>query len=67
MREMSFLIPRNRQRVDVETVLRLMAEGKLPVDDLISRTLPPEECFSAYTELQDPNSGALTIAFQWNS
>ncbi|GAB4469320.1 MAG: hypothetical protein OHK0029_41910 [Armatimonadaceae bacterium] len=64
-REMTFLVPRNRQRIDGETVISLMAQGKLNVADLITQTLPPEECATAYADLQNPESGALTIAFQW--
>ncbi len=65
MREMTFLLPRNRQPRDVRTVLNLMASGKLKVADLISDIRPPEDAPAVYAALKDPNSGLLTAAFQW--
>jgi threonine dehydrogenase-like Zn-dependent dehydrogenase len=46
-------------------VLRLMAQGKLPVEDLITHTAKPEACQEIYTMLADDPREALGVVFEW--
>jgi 2-desacetyl-2-hydroxyethyl bacteriochlorophyllide A dehydrogenase len=64
-REMTILVPRNRDATDTRTVLRLMATGQLRAVDLITETYRPEDAPEAYARLKDPNGGLLTMAFDW--
>jgi 2-desacetyl-2-hydroxyethyl bacteriochlorophyllide A dehydrogenase len=46
-------------------VIRLMANGKLPVEDLITHEAQPEECQDIYTMLADDPKEALGVVFDW--
>ncbi|MDX1992381.1 MAG: zinc-binding alcohol dehydrogenase [bacterium] len=66
MKECSFLIPRDTQPRDLRAVLDLMAQGKLPVRDLIGVIRPPEAAPDIYASLRQPDTPLLTALFQWS-
>ena len=47
-------------------VMRLMATGRLPLDQLITHEFAPEECQSVYTMLADNPKNVLGVLFRWN-
>lgn len=53
---------KNRER---NLLLKLMAEGKLPAEDLITHVAKPEDCLDMYTMLADNPQGALGVVFEW--
>jgi threonine dehydrogenase-like Zn-dependent dehydrogenase len=65
-KEMSILLPRDRQPRDVAAVFDLMSRGKLPAAKLISDVRPPESAQQAYIDLREQRSQYQTIAFQWS-
>lgn len=65
-REMSILLPRDRQPRDVAAVFDLMSRGKLPAAKLISDVRKPEAAQQAYVDLREKRSQYHTIAFQWS-
>lgn len=65
-REMTFLLPRDRQPRDVAAVFDLMARGKLPAAKLISDVRPPAAAEQTYADLRAKRSQYQTIAFQWS-
>lgn len=48
-----------------DLVLRLMAQGRLPVADLVTHEARPEDCLEIYTMLADCPQGALGVVFDW--
>ncbi|HHW86706.1 MAG TPA: zinc-binding alcohol dehydrogenase [Chloroflexi bacterium] len=64
-REMTFLLPRDRQPRDVAAVFDLMARGRLAVRPLISEVRPPADAAASYDDLRYRRERYLTIAFQW--
>ena len=56
--------PWNKCR-DRELVLRLMAAGKLPIEDLITHVAKPAECQTTYDMLADDPTEALGVVFEW--
>lgn len=46
-------------------VLRLIAEGRLKVDPLLTHLLPPERCAEAYEGLRERPSEFLGVVFDW--
>ncbi len=65
-REMSILLPRDRQPRDVAAVFDLMSRGKLPAAKLISDVRPPASAQQAYADLREKRNQYQTIAFQWS-
>lgn len=53
------------KRRDRELVLRLMAEGKLPLEDLVTHEVRPTDCQSVYDMLADNPKDALGVVFNW--
>ena len=47
-------------------VMRLMSDGKLPVEDLITHVARPEQCQETYCMLADAPQDALGVVFDWN-
>jgi len=47
-------------------ILQLMAQGKLPIKDLITHTAKPESCQEIYTMLADTPQEALGVVFEWS-
>jgi len=54
------------KRRDRDLVLRLMAEGKLPIEDLITHEASPVDCQSVYHMLADHPREVLGVVFDWN-
>ncbi len=54
---------KNRDR---RLVMRLMAEGKLEIEDLITHTVRPEDCLEMYTQLAVEPQETLGVVFAWN-
>lgn len=50
---------------DRELVLRLMAAGKLPVEDLITHVANPADCQTIYDMLADNPREVLGVVFEW--
>ena len=50
---------------DRRLVIRLMGEGKLPVEDLITHVADPDQCQEIYTMLADDPGDALGVVFKW--
>lgn len=67
MKELSFYLPRDTQPRDVLAVLKLIAEGRLYVNDLISITAQPEAAPGIYSDLLNPDSSLITAAFEWSA
>ncbi|MBN1672186.1 MAG: zinc-binding alcohol dehydrogenase [Kiritimatiellae bacterium] len=53
---------KNRER---DLLLRLMAEGRLTGEDLITHVAKPEDCLEIYTMLADNPKEALGVVFEW--
>jgi len=53
---------KNRER---NLILKLMGEGKLPAEDLITHVAKPEDCLQIYNMLADNPQGALGVLFEW--
>lgn len=56
--------PWNKRR-DRELVLRLMAAGKLPIEDLITHVAKPADCQTTFDMLADDPTQALGVVFEW--
>ena len=65
-REMSILLPRDRQPRDVAAVFDLMSRGNLPAAKLISAVRSPQSAQQAYTDLRENRGQYQTIAFLWS-
>jgi 2-desacetyl-2-hydroxyethyl bacteriochlorophyllide A dehydrogenase len=50
---------------DRDFILTLMAQGKLPIEDLITHTAKPEDCQDIYTMLAHTPQDALGVVFEW--
>ncbi|NOZ21730.1 MAG: zinc-binding alcohol dehydrogenase [Planctomycetes bacterium] len=46
-------------------IFRLMSEGKLTAEDLITHVAKPEDCLDIYTMLADNPEDTLGVVFQW--
>ena len=46
-------------------IMRLMSDGRLPVEDLVSHVAKPEQCQEIYTMLADRPRNALGVLFEW--
>ena len=53
------------KRRDRDLVLRLMGEGKLPIEDLITHEVSPADCQSVYDMLADRPKDVLGVVFAW--
>ena len=53
------------KRRDRNLVLRLMSEGKLPIEDLITHEADPADCQSVYDMLADDPREVLGVVFKW--
>jgi L-iditol 2-dehydrogenase len=53
---------KNRER---GLVLSLMADGKLPIEDIITHTAKPAQCQEVFTMLADNPREALGVVFEW--
>ncbi len=53
------------KRRDRDLVLRLMEEGKLPIEDLITHEASPSDCQSVYDMLADHPRDVLGVVFRW--
>ncbi|MFZ5821429.1 MAG: alcohol dehydrogenase catalytic domain-containing protein [Chloroflexota bacterium] len=65
-REMTFIMPRDRQPRDVTAVFDLMSRGKLPAAKLISDVRKPESAQQAYADLREKRNQFHTLAFKWS-
>ena len=54
------------KRRDRDLVLRLMDEGRLPIEDLITHEADPAECQSVYDMLADDPRDVLGVVFKWD-
>jgi 2-desacetyl-2-hydroxyethyl bacteriochlorophyllide A dehydrogenase len=52
---------------DRDLLLQLMAVGRLPVADLITHIVQPDECQSVYSMLADTPQDVLGVLFDWRS
>jgi L-iditol 2-dehydrogenase len=50
---------------DRKLVMKLIASGKLPVEDLITHVAKPEACQEIYTMLAESPRGVLGVVFEW--
>ena len=53
------------KRRDRDLVLRLMGEGKLPIEDLVTHEVSPSDCQSVYDMLADHPREVLGVVFKW--
>ncbi len=65
LREVTFHLPRDVRRSDLTAVLNLIAEGQLPLADLIPAVTDPADARALYERLKDPASDVVTGAFGW--
>jgi 2-desacetyl-2-hydroxyethyl bacteriochlorophyllide A dehydrogenase len=63
-KELTFLLPRDKQSCDITSVLELLSAGKLRARDLISEVASPENAPEIYRRLQT-HQGLITAAFDW--
>ena len=54
------------KRRDRDLVLRLMSEGKLPIEDLITHEASPTDCQAVYDMLADDPREVLGVVFRWS-
>lgn len=52
---------------DRALILRLMAAGRLPVEDLVTHVARPGQCHDIYTMLADRPGAALGVVFEWTA
>ncbi|NOK57294.1 MAG: zinc-binding dehydrogenase [Chloroflexi bacterium AL-W] len=64
-KELTFIIPRNAQKRDLEAVLDLLQRHKFHVGDLIGEAQPPETAPQIYAALQESKGALITAAFRW--
>jgi len=64
-KQLSILLPRDRQPRDMRAALDVIHRGKLQVRDLVTRICAPEEAPEVYAALRDPAAGLLTAVFRW--
>jgi len=50
---------------DRKLLLRLMSEGRLLLDDLVTHVVEPEQCAETYTKLAERQVGTLGVLFDW--
>ncbi|NRA39227.1 MAG: zinc-binding alcohol dehydrogenase [Planctomycetes bacterium] len=65
VRQLNFILPRNRQKQDHQGFIDLVASGKLIAKDLVVKTMKPDQAVEAYEALRDPETCPGTIAFDW--
>lgn len=65
VKQVSFLVPRNRQMKDHQAFINLLAEQKITVDDLITKIYKPKYAEIAYKELGNSSAIPGTILFEW--
>jgi 2-desacetyl-2-hydroxyethyl bacteriochlorophyllide A dehydrogenase len=65
-RELQVLVPRDHLLADLNTVLDLMARGRLSLRELISDIREPVEAQETYDTLRTSKGGFLTAAFRWS-
>ncbi len=66
-REMTVLVPRDRQPRDMRAALDLLARRRIGVRDLVGRVCPPEAAQEVYDALRDPGGELLTAVFDWTA
>ncbi len=64
-KELSILLPRDRQPRDQSAALDLAARGRLHLRDLISIVCDPAEAPGIYASLREQPGDLLTALFQW--
>lgn len=52
-------------RRNVEILLRLIGDGRLRVNELITQVLPPTECAKAYAGLREKKEEYVGVVFDW--
>lgn len=52
---------------NAKITLRLIAEGRLKVEPLLTHRLPPEQCADAYAGLRDRADEFLGVVFDWRA
>ena len=52
---------------NVDILLRLIAEGRLRVRELLTHVLPPTQCMTAYEGLRDTKDEYLGVLFDWTT
>jgi threonine dehydrogenase-like Zn-dependent dehydrogenase len=62
---MSFLLPRDHQRRDIEAVLSLLARGRIDLSALVTDLRQPAAAQAVYDELREAPSERLTSVFAW--
>jgi 2-desacetyl-2-hydroxyethyl bacteriochlorophyllide A dehydrogenase len=65
-RELTIHFPRDSQSRDIQTILRLSAEHRLVVRDLLGPPEDPENAPAVYTALRAARPGLVTTMFQWS-
>jgi 2-desacetyl-2-hydroxyethyl bacteriochlorophyllide A dehydrogenase len=67
MKEMTFILPRDKTADDPVSVMGLLAAKKLSLAECITKVRKPEEAKAVYDELMDRNAPLITEAFQWST
>ena len=65
LRQLKFLLTRDRQAADAQAFIALLAEKKVNVRDLVHDVISPDQCEEAYEQLKDPEKVLGTIVFKW--
>ena len=66
-KQISFIIPRNRQKQDGEAFLAALAEKRITARDLVVDVLAPADASKAYAALKDPEAAPGTFVFDWTN
>jgi len=66
LKEISFLIPRDQNRTDLETALQIIASGALHMESLSGETVSPTAARNVYSELASNTCNRLTAVFDWS-
>lgn len=66
-REPLIWVPRDNQRCDIETVIQLMDQKKLPMNDLLADLGSPENAPAIYRDLHSVCQDAVTGVFNWHN
>ncbi|CAN5452425.1 chlorophyll synthesis pathway protein BchC [soil metagenome] len=65
MKQAAFIVPRSNQKRDRIAFLKMLADKKVSVTDLIHNIERPENAAEAYANLMVPDSVPGTIIFRW--
>ncbi len=65
VKQVKFIVPRNRQKKDHLAFIQLLTEEKISIKDLIVQVSKPEDAPLVYKDLLNPSVIPGTVVFEW--